>query len=95
MRPPHVLCLRLGVREILQKAKNRVPPSLSEVGHHPLGWIGLNNRVCNCLKRAEIDTVYDLLRLDHLKLSSIKGLGPRSIDEIITKLEEKVSVVSI
>ena len=54
----------------------------------PLESIGLSNRSVNALKRADLKTAGDLLALDEGKLYGIRNLGKKSIDEILSKIEE-------
>lgn len=50
--------------------------------------IDLSLRVCNCLKRACIRTIGDLINTEPKKLARVRNLGKRSYDEIIDKLEK-------
>ena len=49
----------------------------------------LSARSSNALYRRDITTVQTLLALDYDKLSKIRNLGSKSIDEIVAKLEAK------
>ena len=44
-------------------------------------------RAYNCLKRAGINTVEDLIKKSRGDMLKVKNLGIKSIDEVIAKLE--------
>lgn len=46
-------------------------------------------RTYNCLKKENINTVGDLLRLTEAELTSIRNFGRKSLAEVISKLEER------
>ncbi|MBE5736706.1 MAG: DNA-directed RNA polymerase subunit alpha [Clostridiales bacterium] len=49
--------------------------------------IDLSVRSYNCLKRAGINTVADLIKKTESDLAKVKNLGKRSLEEVIAKLE--------
>lgn len=51
--------------------------------------LDLSVRSYNCLKRAGVITVSDMLRLDEEKIVKIRNLGLKSVDEIEKKLAQK------
>lgn len=53
-----------------------------------IGELELSVRSYNCLKRAGINTVQDLLKKTPDELANVRNLGKKSIDEIYSKLEE-------
>lgn len=52
--------------------------------------LGLSVRAYNCIRRAGIDTVEELVeRADNGTLHIIRGIGKKCFEEILNKLEEK------
>ena len=47
----------------------------------------LSVRSFNCLKRAGINTVEDLIKRTENDLAKVKNLGRRSLEEVISKLQ--------
>ena len=50
--------------------------------HEQVGVLGLSVRTSNCLKRAGVVVIGDLLRLDSHTLTDIQNLGRRGVEEI-------------
>lgn len=55
----------------------------------PIEELGLVGRPYTCLKRAGLDTVWDLVAKSEGELSAIPNLGQKSIKVIIEKLRER------
>jgi DNA-directed RNA polymerase subunit alpha len=53
----------------------------------------LSVRAYNCLKRAEINTIGDLLKYSPEKLQELKNFGRKSADEVFTTLKNKLGIV--
>lgn len=53
-----------------------------------IGELELSVRSYNCLKRAGINTVQDLVKKSAEELANVRNLGKKSLDEIYTKLGE-------
>ena len=53
----------------------------------------LSVRAYNCLKRAEINTIGDLLEYSPEKLQELKNFGRKSADEVFTTLKNKLGIV--
>ena len=53
----------------------------------PIEEMDLSVRSYNCLKRAGINTVEDLIKKSRGDMLKVKNLGIKSIDEVIAKLE--------
>lgn len=51
-------------------------------------YLGLNVRSYNCLKRAGINTIDDLLAIDKEQLKQVRNLGRYSYNEIIERLND-------
>jgi DNA-directed RNA polymerase subunit alpha len=54
--------------------------------------LDLSVRAYNCLKRAQIDTVSDLLSFSQEELLEIKNFGRRSAEEVIEALQTKLGI---
>ena len=59
------------------------------VGETPLEELGLRVRTHNCLRRAGIETVEELLEHTAAWVMKIRGLGKQSYDEIIAALDKR------
>ena len=53
----------------------------------PIEEMDLSVRSYNCLKRAGVNTVEDLIKKSKADMLKVKNLGVKSIDEVIQKLE--------
>ena len=53
----------------------------------------LSVRAYNCLKRAQINTIGDLLNYSPEKLQELKNFGRKSADEVCLKLKNKLGIV--
>ena len=53
----------------------------------------LSVRAYNCLKRAQINTIGDLLEYSPEKLQELKNFGRKSADEVFTTLKTKLGIV--
>ena len=53
----------------------------------------LSVRAYNCLKRAQINTIGDLLNYSPEKLQKLKNFGRKSADEVFMKLKNKLGIV--
>lgn len=53
----------------------------------------LSVRAYNCLKRAQINTIGDLLNYSPEKLQNLKNFGKKSADEVFMKLKNKLGIV--
>ena len=53
----------------------------------------LSRRPYNCLKRAQINTIGDLLEYSPEKLLELKNFGRKSADEVFATLKNKLGIV--
>ena len=58
------------------------------IGDESIDRLQLSVRASNCLKRANIYTISDLIAHSEAELSKIRNLGKKSVDEIIVKLKD-------
>ena len=83
-----------------EMVNDTLPPFTSENGEEPeedqgedltqvkIDVLDLSVRASNCLKRANIYTLGDLVERTEDDLSKIRNLGKKSVDEIIDKLKD-------
>jgi len=62
--------------------------SRNELKDCDIAKIKLSVRSYNCLKRAGVNTVADILALDYGRITGIRNLGRRSMEEITSKMHE-------
>ncbi|CAN5243628.1 DNA-directed RNA polymerase subunit alpha [soil metagenome] len=55
----------------------------------PIEDLDLSERPRNCLKRAQVNTVGELLQKDEEELLAITNFGQKSLDEVAEKLDER------
>lgn len=59
----------------------------------PIEELQLSVRPYNCLKRAQINTIGDLLEYSPKKLQGLKNFGRKSADEVFLTLKSKLGIV--
>jgi len=55
----------------------------------PIEDLDLSERPRNCLKRAQVNTIGELLGKSHEELLAITNFGQKSLDEVLQKLDER------
>ena len=65
------------------------PPPARPTSTCPIEDLDLSERPRNCLKRAQVNTVGELLRKTEDDLLAITNFGQKSLDEVIAKLDER------
>ena len=78
------LCAQIASTDILVSREEDKQVKLLEL---PIEEMDLSVRSYNCLKRAGINTVEDLIKKSRSDMLKVKNLGIKSIDEVIAKLE--------
>ena len=78
------LCTQIANTDILVSREEDKQVKLLEL---PIEEMDLSVRSYNCLKRAGINTVEDLIKKSRGDMLKVKNLGIKSIDEVIAKLE--------
>ena len=78
------LCAQIASSDILVSREEDKQVKLLEL---PIEDMDLSVRSYNCLKRAGINTVEDLIKKSRSDMLKVKNLGIKSIDEVIAKLE--------
>ena len=72
--------------------KNQVKP-VDPYTHIAIEELQLSVRPYNCLKRAQINTIGDLLNYSPEKLLELKNFGRKSADEVFATLKNKLGIV--
>lgn len=78
------LCSQMANTDILVSREEDKQVKILEL---PIEEMDLSVRSYNCLKRAGINTVEDLIKKSRGDMLKVKNLGIKSIDEVIAKLE--------
>ena len=78
------LCAQMANTDILVSREEDKQVKLLEL---PIEEMDLSVRSYNCLKRAGINTVEDLIKKSRGDMLKVKNLGIKSIEEVIAKLE--------
>jgi len=74
------------------KEKSHVKP-IDPYTHIAIEELQLSVRPYNCLKRAQINTIGDLLEYSPKKLQELKNFGRKSADEVFMTLKSKLGIV--
>lgn len=61
-------------------------------GQIPIEELQLSVRAYNCLKRAQINSVADLLDYSHEDLLEIKNFGQKSAEEVVEALQQRLGI---
>ncbi len=78
------LCAQMGDMNILVSKEEDKQVKLMEL---PIEEMDLSVRSYNCLKRAGINTIQDLLKKSKSDMFKVRNLGAKSVEEVINKLE--------
>jgi len=78
------LCEQIGDMSILVSKEEDKQVKLMEL---PIEEMDLSVRSYNCLKRAGINTIQDLLKKSKSDMFKVRNLGAKSVEEVIQKLE--------
>ena len=77
---------------------NKLKPSTNSINIEPytnvaIEELQLSVRAYNCLKKAHINTVGDLLQYSPEKLQELKNFGRKSADEVFSTLKNKLGII--
>ena len=78
------LCAEMGDMSILVSKEEDKQVKLMEL---PIEEMDLSVRSYNCLKRAGINTIQDLVKKSRSDMFKVRNLGAKSVEEVIQKLE--------
>jgi DNA-directed RNA polymerase subunit alpha len=78
--------------------KNELEPKTRSISIEPYTNIAIEElqlsvRAYNCLKKAQINTVGDLLQYSPEKLQELKNFGRKSADEVFSTLKDKLGII--
>ena len=78
--------------------KNQLEPKTNSISIEPYTNIAIEElqlsvRAYNCLKKAQINTVGDLLQYSPEKLQELKNFGRKSADEVFSTLKNKLGII--
>lgn len=78
--------------------KNKLEPKTRSISIEPYTNIAIEElqlsvRAYNCLKKAQINTVGDLLQYSPEKLQELKNFGRKSADEVFSTLKNKLGII--
>lgn len=79
------LCSNMADMNILVSHEEE---SVTKFLEMPIEEMDLSVRSYNCLKRADINTIEDLVKKSKSDMLKVRNLGLKSIDEVIAKLED-------
>jgi len=74
------------------KEKNNIKP-IDPYTRMPIEELQLSVRPYNCLKKAQINTIGDLLKYSPEKLLELKNFGRKSAHEVFTTLKNKLGII--
>ncbi len=78
------LCAEMSDKTILLSREEDKQVKLMEL---PIEEMDLSVRSFNCLKRAGLNTIQDLLKKSRSDMFKVRNLGAKSVEEVIQKLE--------
>ncbi len=67
---------------------DKTETSIEKVLEAPIENLNLSVRAYNCLKRANINTLYDLTEKTEAEMMKVKNLGKKSLKDVIANLED-------
>ena len=76
----------------IEATKSDRPESQDPSSQIPIEELQLSVRAYNCLKRAQINTVADLLEFTQEDLLEIKNFGAKSAEEVIEALQRRLGI---
>jgi DNA-directed RNA polymerase subunit alpha len=80
------------LREINFEAPGEEEPQERPESQVPIEELQLSVRAYNCLKRAQINTVADLLDYSQEDLLEIKNFGQKSAEEVVEALQQRLGI---
>lgn len=81
------------IQEISQPEKEILHTPIDPHTNIAIEELQLSVRAYNCLKRAQINTVADLLEYSPEKLQELKNFGRKSADELFVTLKNKLGII--
>ena len=81
------------IQEISQPKKETSQIPIDPHTNIAIEELQLSVRAYNCLKRAQINTIADLLEYSPEKLQELKNFGRKSADELFITLKNKLGII--
>ncbi len=86
------------IKNTIRNDNNQLEPESDSIGIEPYTNIAIEElqlsvRAYNCLKKAQINTVGDLLQYSPEKLQELKNFGRKSADEVFSTLKNKLGII--
>jgi len=81
------------IDETNESKSNNLSIPIEPYTNIPIEELQLSVRPYNCLKRAQINTIADLLEYSPKKLQGLKNFGRKSADEVFMTLKSKLGIV--
>ena len=72
--------------EVKGDSGNTIPQQIMDM---PVDALELSTRTHNCLRRADIATIGQILQMDEKQLKAVRNLGEKSLEEIKDRVREK------
>lgn len=82
-----------STKEIIKKTSNAKTLSIEPYTSIAIEELQLSVRSYNCLKKAKINTVGDLLQYSPDQLQELKNFGRKSADEVFSTLKNKLNII--
>jgi DNA-directed RNA polymerase subunit alpha len=76
----------------IESSKDEFAPDEDPTSQIPIEELNLSVRAYNCLKRAQINSVADLLDYSQEDLLEIKNFGQKSAEEVIEALQKRLGI---
>mgnify|MGYP001791634580 CR=1 FL=1 len=81
------------LKDVTLEPKSEEEPKEEDPANHiPIEELQLSVRAYNCLKRAQVNSVADLLDFTQEDLLEIKNFGQKSADEVIEALQQRLGI---
>jgi len=82
-----------NTHEIVETKLNNNSLTIEPYTNIAIEELQLSVRAYNCLKKAKINTVGDLLQYSPEQLQELKNFGRKSADEVFSTLKNKLNII--
>ncbi len=84
----NILADKNEISNIDEMMKEKVEDSIAKTLETPIEEVDFTVRAYNCLKRADINTLQDLVEKTEAEITETRNLGKKSLKEVLDKVEE-------
>ena len=84
----NIVCDLNNITNIPEMMSEKQEDTITKTLETPIEEIEFSVRAYNCLKRAGINTVQDLINKKEIEVTKIRNLGKKSLKEVIDKVKE-------